>query len=138
MLRVYLASPYGRKEDLRNYAIELQSLGMVVTSRWLDEPDKPTVQLHEVAHTTLREYATRDIDDVTTADVMVLFTDPTKTIIRAGRHVEFGMALALNIPILVVGLEHENIFHMLPEVKHFANWYQVRDELYKFYAHSMV
>ena len=137
MLRVYLAAPYRRKEEMRDYAIELRSLGIEVTSRWLDEPDKPTVQIPEVEPTILSVYAEHDVDDVITADVLVFFTDPSKQIIRAGRHVEFGMALALNIPILVVGLEHENIFHFLPEVQHFESWLQVRNELYSRYAHSM-
>lgn len=137
MLRVYLAAPYRQKEQIRNYAIELQSLGIIVTSRWLDEPDKPTVQLKEQDPSILREYAAHDVDDVATADVMVLWTDPTKTIVRQGRTLESGIALALNIPILVMGLEYENIFHYLPEFQHFETWLQVRNELYSRYAHSM-
>ena len=62
-------------------------------------------------------------------------TDPTRTIIRQGRTAELGMVLGLNVvrnkkvPVFVVGLEDENIFHHAPEVSHFEGWEEVRDLL---------
>ncbi len=110
-------------------AAELRALGIIVTSSWLEEPYKPTVQVHEVSHDENQKYALKDIDDVVAADLMVFFNEPTKKIIRAGRHVEFGMALALGLrrpyPIFVVGMENENIFHHCPQVYHFAEWSDV-------------
>lgn len=40
---------------------------------------------------------------------------------RGGRHVEFGMALALGKRVIVVG-PRENVFHLLPEVEVHVNW----------------
>ena len=87
--------------------------------------------MHELPHEDHQVYALRDIEDVRAADILVLFTDPTKTIFRAGRHVEFGMAIILGIPILVVGGEYENIFHHLPQVIHFSTWEKVKTHLCK-------
>jgi nucleoside 2-deoxyribosyltransferase len=136
MLKVYLAAPYQKKEDIRNYAKELRSLGIEVTSRWIDEPDKPNVQLKDVDAAMLRLYAGHDVADVQAADVFVLFTDPTKTIIRQGRTVESGLAIAFGMPIVAVGLEFENIFHYLPQFTHFETWYDVRDKLYAMYVQA--
>ena len=84
--------------------------------------------MHELSPEEHEHYALNDVDDVCAADAMVFFTDPTKTITRGGRHVEFGMAVILETPILVVG-DHENIFHHLPGVSHYKNWEQVKNEL---------
>lgn len=129
-MKVYIAAPYLKKEEMKVYAAKLRDLGIGVTSGWLDEPDKPAMGPQDLINTQNREYAMRDVQDVMDADAMIFFTDPTKTILRAGRHVEFGMILAINamsqdedtMPIFVVGLEFENIFHHMPEVHHFQEW----------------
>lgn len=126
-MKVYLAAPYPMKDQINEYAAQLRALGIIVTSSWLDEPHKPTTQMHELTHEEHLVYAEQDVLDVFAADAMMFFTDPTKTIVRAGRHVEFGMVIAINklrgeMPIFVVGTEYENIFHHLPNVHHFATW----------------
>jgi nucleoside 2-deoxyribosyltransferase len=132
-LKVYLAAPYVRKDEILDHAIELRASGITVTSSWLDEPHKPTTQMHELTHEEHQAYALADISDVVSADVFVFFTDPSKTIVRAGRHVEFGIALGLGLtrsmPIFVVGQERENIFHHCPQVYHFDSWFQVKGQL---------
>lgn len=40
---------------------------------------------------------------------------------RGGRHVEYGIALALEKAVIVVGPQ-ENIFHLLPQVEHYPDW----------------
>ena len=121
-LKVYLAAPYQMKELIRDRTLELQTLGINVTSSWVNEPEKPTIEVHEVAPQTNRLYAQRDVVDVRNANLLIFQDDPTKKIVRAGRHVEFGIAIAYRMPIFVVGEEHENIFHHLPRVKHFKEW----------------
>jgi len=132
-MRVYLAAPYQSKELIKSYAEELRLQGIEVTSSWLEEPHKPTTQMHELTHEEHQKYAVRDVKDVVDADVLVFHTEPTKTIVRAGRHVEFGIAVALgltrNMPILVVGGEYENIFHHLPQVIHFSTWEKAKETL---------
>jgi nucleoside 2-deoxyribosyltransferase len=128
-MKVYLAGPYQKKDQINLCAAELRAGGVEVTSSWLEEPHKPTIQMHELTHEDHSQYAVRDIKDVRAANIFVLFTDPTKSIFRAGRHVEFGIAVERGMPIYVVGTERENIFHHLPKVIHFVEWNEVRDML---------
>jgi nucleoside 2-deoxyribosyltransferase len=103
-------------------AAELRSKGIEVTSTWMEEPHGPNVQLSDVGKSELIEYAYRDLLEITQADIVVFFSvDPTTATFRGGRHVEFGYALGIRKPILVVGPE-ENIFHVLSEVKHVETW----------------
>lgn len=128
MLSVYLAAPYAWKDKLQAYRKELTDASIVCTSRWLDEPHKPTTQIGDLPDGEFTKYAAQDFQDVVSADVLVFFTDPTKTIVRGGRHVEFGIALASGLPVFVIG-EKENIFHYLPYVTHYENWKQVKNAL---------
>jgi nucleoside 2-deoxyribosyltransferase len=128
-MRVYLAAPYSFKELMNQCAAELRVAGVVVTSSWLEETHAPTVQMHEITAAEHQMYAFRDLTDIQESDIFVFFTDPTKTIVRAGRHVEFGVAVQRKIPIYVVGEDRENIFHYLPRVTHFKKWEAVRDLL---------
>ncbi len=131
-LRVYLAAPYSQKEIMNQYAQELREAGITVTSRWLEEPHAPTIQLQELQPADHQRYAEQDVEDVSQSDIVVFFTDATKAIVRAGRHVEFGIAVGLGLtrafPIFVVG-HYENIFHYLPQVYHYETWGAVKDRL---------
>ena len=132
-MRVYLAAPYVMKDEIKARAEGLRLYGIETTSSWLDEPHKPTTQMGELTHEQHQVYALADVRDVVAADLLIFQTDETKSIIRAGRHVEFGIALALGLtryyPILVVGETRENIFHHMPQVRHFPDWESVQNEL---------
>jgi len=134
-MKVYLAAPYRAKDQIRTYAAELRAAGVIVTSSWLNEPHKPTTQMAELTHEEHQKYAIQDVKDVVAADILVFFTDPTRSIVRGGRHVEFGIMIGLNIarrrmsPIYVVGNQYENIFHHLPNVIHFTDWEPLRNYL---------
>lgn len=132
-MRVYLAAPYSMKEVIKARAEQLRTYGIEVTSSWLNEPHKPTTQMHELTHEEHQAYALADVRDVVDADILVFQTDVTKTIVRAGRHVEFGIAVGLGLtrsmPIFVVGMDYENIFHHLPQVTHYASWDQTKEAL---------
>lgn len=127
-MKIYLAAPYKSKELMSTYAAELRAGGITVTSSWLNEPHKPETQMGDLTHEQHRAYALQDIKDVQAADILVFFTDKTKTIVRGGRHVEFGVAVQRRIPIYVIG-DFENIFHHLPRVIHFTKWAAVRNML---------
>jgi nucleoside 2-deoxyribosyltransferase len=132
-LKVYIAAPYIMKDLIIARAAELRAAGIEVTSSWITEPHKPTTQMHELTHEEHQGYAVTDIQDVQTADVLVFHTDPTKTLVRAGRHVEFGIAVGIGLtrsfPILVVGEDYENIFHHLPQVWMHGPWEEVKKTL---------
>jgi nucleoside 2-deoxyribosyltransferase len=128
-MKVYLAGPYQNKEQIKTCAAEVREAGIIVTSSWLNEPHKPTVGPQDLTYEQNQKYAIQDIMDVRSAEIFVLFTEPTKTIFRAGRHVEFGVAVERGMPIFVVGEEFENIFHYLPRVTHFPSWERLRDAM---------
>jgi nucleoside 2-deoxyribosyltransferase len=130
--KVYLAAPFAKQDEIATYAEELRALGIVVTSRWLDEP--------ESSSETDVQQAQRDLADIDNADVLISFTEPpafkdypgifiSYTNPRGGRHVEFGYALAQGKEVWVVGYR-ENIFHHLPQVKFFPSWSAVMAEAF--------
>jgi nucleoside 2-deoxyribosyltransferase len=127
-VKVYLAAPFSWKDQINVFAKELREAGITVTSRWLEEPHSPNVQMPELTDEQHRFYGQQDVDDVRVADLLVFFTDPTKRIVRGGRHVEFGIAIERGTPIYVLG-DRENIFHHLPRVYHFENWNQLKNGL---------
>jgi hypothetical protein len=56
------------------------------------------------------------------ADVVINFTEPPRSKAnRGGRHVEYGIALAKGLRVIVVGYR-ENIFHWLPMVEFCETW----------------
>lgn len=104
--RVYIAAPF----PLRDYAVAMmhdleRRFGFEVTSRWLKAPD-------ELAD----EHARKDLADIAAADVL-LAINPSDWIDKGtgGRHVELGYALALGIPIVLLG-SRSNIFHHLSSI----------------------
>lgn len=121
-MKLYLASRYSTKPQMEQYAAELREMGHEVTSTWLTEPHPPNTQLGDVNPRLLAGYAANDLADIRAADLMLFFSvEPTVPTLRGGRHVEFGYALGIEKPILVVG-PHENIFHYLQNVRRVEEW----------------
>jgi nucleoside 2-deoxyribosyltransferase len=104
-----------RREELNSYRRALEEAGLEVTSRWLRAPTpaRPT-------HAEWQAIAAVDREDVERAEALVLFSEPNRDG-GGGRHVEFGMALALHKAIVVVG-GPENLFQRLPEVTLVSSW----------------
>ena len=105
-MKIYIATAY----ELRDHAISvmhhLEALGHEVTSGWLH------------GHVGMDdEHARRDLADVLAADLLLLL-NPADYAEKGtgGRHVEVGYALALNIPVVIVGVR-SNIFHHLDRVR---------------------
>ena len=127
-MKVYLAARYSRIGELSVYASQLQDAGHEITSRWV-------LGTHSVEDDGglgadgIAAYALEDYFDLSAADTVVTFTEePRSGMGRGGRHVEFGMAVALDKRLVVVG-PMENIFHALPQVEHFPDWDQARAAL---------
>ncbi len=115
-MRFYLCARYGRRQEMATHAAELHSLGHQVVSRWI-------LGRHEAADgdtTRWADFAEEDIDDVRRCEALVAFTE-TGAYPRGSRHVEFGMALAQEKKVVVIG-PVENIFHTLPPVVRFGTW----------------
>lgn len=112
-MKVYLANKYENKHHMRDAATLLRSKGIEVTSTWIDEPQRSG---------TNKDWAFQDLLEISQADCLVFFSEsPTEPTLRGGRHVEYGYALGIRKPIIVVGPK-ENIFHNLPQIKHFDTW----------------
>lgn len=139
-MKVYLAAPYAARELIRTYADEVRTVGIQVTSSWLDEK-------HEInegtkgAATALSDeqvsnHAQADIREVRVSDLLVLFTAAAVGMPDAksgGRHVETGIALAGYKPVLVVG-EPENVFHRTHGVFVFPDWHATLIDLARRFA----
>lgn len=114
-MKVYLASRFGRQDEMKQHRERLRSLGFDVVSRWLDE-EWSSARGHSVTAEDKRTWAGYDHDDVRSCDVMVNFTEAENSHGRGGRHVEMGMAIAWGKRTIVVG-HRENVFHHLPQVE---------------------
>ena len=102
-LRIYIACKYERKEAARALMAAVRAAGHVVTHDWTQEAEGADLEACALA----------DVDGVCSADVLVIEpTDGCK-----GAWVEFGIAVACLIPIVVVG-QGGCIFERLPRVHH--------------------
>jgi len=124
-VKLYLAARYSRNEEMRGYRDDLVRRGHVITSRWIDKhggdlsesvaAEKLNTQPGEVV-----KYAVADCEDLNEADVIISFTSKEGGG-KGGRHIEFGLGLAMGKRTIVVG-PRENIFHTLPVVEWYPNW----------------
>jgi nucleoside 2-deoxyribosyltransferase len=119
MIKVYLAAQFARRDEMRGHRSTLESVGITVTSRWLDEEGSLDGSMDDKTEEFYIKTAYIDLEDVRAARCLIFFAeDPKIGIKRGGRHVEFGYALALGIPIAVIGPK-ENIFHHCHGIGHF-------------------
>jgi nucleoside 2-deoxyribosyltransferase len=128
-LAVYLAARYSRKLEIKEKSLELESLGINMTSRWLDEEASPGSNLKEVGDDFCREVAKQDIEDIDRADLVVLFSEnPEEAFVRGGRHFEAGYAHGTKKPLIVLG-PRENVFHYLNSVVLVDSWESLKANL---------
>lgn len=135
-MKIYLAARYSRLEELAKYRDELIEMGHEVQARWLNgehqlandgtpigESGEALVEGTGDERAALRmRFAMDDWEDVNAAELVINFTEPPRSKAnRGGRHVEYGIALANNADVIVVGYR-ENIFHWLPQVEFCETW----------------
>jgi hypothetical protein len=109
-VKIYIASR--NQEAGQRLRALVQSLGHQVTSRWLDEAQYtgiPAEQQEKV------RAAIENLEDVQSADLLILRAEPDGSFVPGGKHVETGAALAWGKPVLVLG-RPENVFHWHPLV----------------------
>jgi hypothetical protein len=120
----YLASRYSRRDELNLYRAELEKHENRVTSRWLDGTHsmQDDVKPGQYADAEQRRFAMEDYSDLQQAEVVISFTEePRSPHGRGGRHVEFGIALAMRKLCVIIG-PRENVFHYYPGVERFRSW----------------
>jgi hypothetical protein len=124
-MKIYLASNYEEQGTMRAWRSFLQEAGHQVTSSWFDQPEKMDEAMPSTRERSIA-CAERDIQDIKAANVFVLHNarrmhcsyramDMSFHQGRGGRHTEFGIALTLGKPCILVG-ERENVFHHLAAV----------------------
>lgn len=163
----YLAGRFERKEDLLHAEAFFANHNIVPGTRWLHmETD---MRLSDEEHRKM--WALLDVEDVRNADFLIAFSEDLTEMdgdapgsdrvtededgelwvpaiwARGGRHVEFGIALANGLDIVVIG-PMENLFHYFdartadaikkgvpPQINHynsiesFAAWYDENNVL---------
>lgn len=107
---VYVSARFGEIGRANVLAAQLRAAGCYVTSRWLDEV--PSTDFDLLSDAQRAECARRDAEDIYRATIFVSLIPRDGQRGRHGaRHVEFGLALAYETPIIVVGQPRENVFH---------------------------
>lgn len=116
-MKVYLAHNYAAKDWLKGIKVQFETAGITVTSRWINadpyDPYHPTTQ---------REEAIKDVEDVLSADALILFTDNIGERPGRGKYVELGIAVASGKRILLVGKDQSGcVFYHLPRAEHYPH-----------------
>lgn len=119
-MKFYIAARFSRRPECNALAHQLQALGHTITSRWV-RPDSdhvvPTGLSARVADAERERFAREDYEDVLACDAMVSLMEEPRSNTRGGRHVEFGMAVALGKDMFIIG-PRETVFHHMPTVRH--------------------
>lgn len=117
-MKFYIAARFSRRPECNALARRLQALGHTITSRWVKpECDHvlPTGLSTQAADGERQRFALEDLADVQTCDAVVSLMEEPRNNSRGGRHVEFGVGLALGKALYCIG-PRETVFHHLPEV----------------------
>lgn len=119
-MKIYLAARYSQYKYLQKIAHILSLKGHDITSRWIMGGHEISKEGSTEAHfLERRKFAEDDLHDLQNSDCCISFTEePRSSLSRGGRHVEFGIALALGKRNIVIG-PAENVFHCLPQVEIF-------------------
>lgn len=130
-MRIYLAARYSRNEEMRKYRDDLAKLGHEVTSRWIDqhgglELTSCSPERLENRPADCARFAEVDILDLEMAGLLIVFTEIGPSDSKGGKHVEFGIALALDKKIAIVG-PRENVFYCLPRISKFDTFDELVD-----------
>src|SRR5574340_1169027 len=94
-MRVYIAAHYSRKAEMIQMAQVLQEHGVDNTATWLTEPHAATTTMRSMPYSALYNYALRDLEDISRADALVLFSfDSLLPACRGGHNVEMPAAIS--------------------------------------------
>ena len=140
---IYLAARYSRRLELCGYRAQLQERGHQVPARWLngghqtgsdgaplgETGERKFESGHPDADHLRDKFATDDLEDVASADMLIAFTEPPRANLASlrGRHVELGIAIGRHVTgvspgrIAVIG-PRENLFCWLPFIEYYPDW----------------
>lgn len=119
MNSAYIAAPFSEKAAAAAVVALLKEHGFGCTSRWITQDQLDIGQRNEIEN---QRWADADLEDVASADFLIALNLPGWEYKGSGgRHVEFGYALALKIPIILVG-KRSSLFHHKREVTLVDDW----------------
>jgi hypothetical protein len=120
MAKVYLASAYSRRAEMRAIAAALIAAGHDITARWIDgRHETPSAGMAVDSTEHLGWAADEDVEDVAASDAVVSVTGGGDRS-RGGRHVEAGIAIGLGKRRIVLG-EREHVFDHRRDVEQVAS-----------------
>lgn len=122
-MKIYVASKFGNREAVQEAQRRLIERGHSITYDWTRDDDPAIAGACNeykipIDETIARDLALRDVRGVQAADVVVFL--PTE---QGGRgcYTEMGLALALGVPVVVVGPYFNSIFMYVPGVERVAS-----------------
>lgn len=124
MTKIYVAGSFNSTERIYEEALELESLGHLVTGVWF-QPHDPIEKVWDsnFGGRIAEAMALRDFYHIDKADILILdVLDKSST---GGRNVELGYALAKNKRVILIG-EAENVFMSLIN-ESYKNWEEFYD-----------
>jgi len=122
-MKIYIAARFSRITEMKEFADRLAAAGHEITARWVYGGEEGL---------TLEEISDLDVEDVVKADMVLSWTEPEGSYNRGGgRHTEFGIGMALNKHLWLVG-PREQIFHYDKRVRQFNHLDEVINELKKY------
>ena len=132
MYNIYLAARYSRIDEMKEHKRELEALGHIVVSRWVDDEKgtdrRVTSEMLLQDLDTAYNVANEDLSDIDDANLFVLFTEPERVLTRGGRHFETCYAYFGDLECVLIGAR-ENVFHALPRFVQYDIWAEFIESL---------
>lgn len=115
-MKIFLASVFAERGAMRVWRELIENQGHKVTSHWIDSPFKSDDDATPIELSIAAEQNVHDIED---CDYFVLDSRLFVQNIygHGGRHIDFGIALALKKKICLIGTP-ESPYHLLPPITH--------------------
>jgi hypothetical protein len=126
-VKIFLSGRWSQREALREVRDALKPLGHEVTSRWIDKDSDDKSERERLLQPVAEQNAIDNLEDIAKSDCVVSFTQG-KGGKKGGRHVEFGVAVALNKWCVLIGTP-ENAFHWLPNIERYDSLEEWLDSL---------
>ena len=132
-MKIYIAASWNRKEEAQRLAAMLESLGIEITSQWIDRPPRPENVSYEEYE---RQEALIDVEDVLRCDVLVRLSDKEimgfplipSSFATGARMFETGLAWHAGKEVIVIGQE-QNVFDYLPGILILKDEQQLKEYL---------
>lgn len=122
-MNIFLSSRFSRRHECHVLGKKLAKFGHKVVSRWtMQNCDHiiPAELSEQASDAERKRFAIEDYHDISDSEWFIVMTNEPRNNGRGGYHVEFGIALAMQKKLTIIG-PRENIFHHWPRATHFIN-----------------